>query len=172
MDKTISVYWFVILFITAGAVAYMVVAFYGAPYDVRKIEAGVLRDAIAECLSNGGYLKEGIISNESKLFINSNNFFDNCSINFKTPDFAESVSTGGEYYVEVEIIGEGDKLDKGSFEVGNINLREFCSDELIEKGSRINPVCLKTSFYVLDSWNKKYILTISALVRKTEKNVQ
>ena len=45
-DKIISVYWFTILFIVAGAIVYMAAAFYGEPYDVREIEANILINQI------------------------------------------------------------------------------------------------------------------------------
>ena len=57
-DKLISVYWFVILFIVAGAIAYMTVSFYGEPYDIREAEAYALTNKVARCLSEAGYLEE------------------------------------------------------------------------------------------------------------------
>jgi hypothetical protein len=170
MDKIISIYWFGVLFITAGVIAYMVIAFYGSPYDARRVEAGLLRDKVAECLSEGGYLKNNIISNEGQLLINSENFLSLCDLNFKTPDFASASGDSGEYYIKVDILGKDDGVVRGSVEAGNLNLKNFCSDEFIEERSKTNPFCFKTEFYSLDSQNKKYILAISALVRKTEKN--
>ena len=41
-EKIISVYWFVILIIIAGAVVAMVSLFYGSPYDVRVTEANIM----------------------------------------------------------------------------------------------------------------------------------
>ncbi len=59
-DKIISIYWFAILFIVAAAVVYMASVFYGGPADVREIEANILINQVADCVSQGGYLKENI----------------------------------------------------------------------------------------------------------------
>ena len=56
-DKIISVYWFAVLFIVAGGIVYMTAIFYGEPYDVREIEANLLTNQIADCLSEGGKLE-------------------------------------------------------------------------------------------------------------------
>ena len=56
-EKIISVYWFVILFLVAGTIAYSVSIFYGNPYDVREIESNILANKIADSNSNGRILK-------------------------------------------------------------------------------------------------------------------
>jgi len=96
-SKVLSVYWFAILFIVAGAVAYMVILFYGAPYDVREIESNILTTQIANCLSQGGYLKEGILTESFK-----ENFLEECDLNLEVED-SYGWNEGSEYYIEVGI---------------------------------------------------------------------
>ncbi len=79
-DKIISVYWFVILFLVAGAIVYMAALFYGAPYDARDVESEILTNHIADCLSQGGYLKENILDSIQ------NNFLEECDLNFAVED--------------------------------------------------------------------------------------
>ena len=47
-DKIISVYWFAIIFIVATGIVYMVLSFYGKPYDIREIEVDLLTDKIED----------------------------------------------------------------------------------------------------------------------------
>ncbi|MFH1151909.1 MAG: hypothetical protein V1788_02175 [Nanoarchaeota archaeon] len=98
-DKIISVYWFAILFIVAAAVVYMVVIFYGTPYDVREAEASAMINQIADCITKDNKLRTGV---------NNDNFLEECHIN---------LGKENKYYVEV-----------GDLEIakGNMNLNEFC----------------------------------------------
>jgi len=77
-DKILSIYWFAVLFIVAAAIIYMVIIFYGAPYNTRGIEEEILMDQISDCLSEGGYLKENILDDE----FFKNNFLERCNLNF------------------------------------------------------------------------------------------
>ena len=53
-DKVLSIYWFAILFIVAGAIVYMASNFYSTPFDVRAVESTALSDQIANCVTSGG----------------------------------------------------------------------------------------------------------------------
>ena len=105
-DKIISVYWFVILFIVAAAIVYMVAIFYGEPYDVRELEANALANQIADCITVNNYLNTNITND---------NFLDECKINF-----GKEIK---EYYIELPAL----KVAKG-----NINLKNYC-DKKSEK---------------------------------------
>ena len=134
-DKIISVYWFAILFIVASAVVYMAALFYGAPYDVRGIEAEILTDKVADCLSQGGYLKEGVLGNEAF----ENNFLDECNLNFEVEE-AYGWEEQEQYYLE-------------------INFYEFDQSNLDSLGERISKIVkgnvnLKTSFLLEQSKEK------------------
>ena len=146
-DKMISVYWFVILFLVAGAIVYMAGVFYGKPYDVREVEANVLINHIADCIAEGGEFKEKIIDAEGNFLLNNDNFFEVCNLNFNVEDF-KGWKEHEQYYVEVEEFG---------IEKGNVNLKDFCT--MKEKN------CVERSFYVSKE------IKILVVVRKTEKNV-
>jgi len=160
-EKIISVYWFAILFIVAGAVVAMVALFYGKPYDVREMEAQILVNHVANCLSDTGYLKEGIIGNEEF----QNNFLEECAINFNT----EEKSSDPQYFLKVEIFQESNRV----FEIseGNINLVASCGVESEIEKERLAK-CAEREFYSLDSENNLYLIKVLSIIRKTEKNVQ
>lgn len=94
-DKFLSVYWFLILFLVAGAVIYMASLFYGSPFDVRDIEGNIMADQIANCITSQGYLDDKIFSSDFQ-----NNFPADCGINFSTEDFSDWQSNG-QYYAEL-----------------------------------------------------------------------
>ena len=158
-DKIISVYWFAILFIVAAAIVYMVVSFYGEPYDVRELEADILADKVADCLAEGGYLKEGIFESLS------NNLLETCNFNFEVEDIHNW--DDDQLYVEIKIYNFSSKTKIFEISEGNINLKENCELE----GNNF-PFCLERSFYVIDKDNNQYQVNILSIVRKTEKNVQ
>ena len=162
-NKIISVYWFVILFIVAGAVVYMAISFYGKPYDIRNIEADALLNQVAKCLSEAGYLEEGVLSTEFK-----ENFAEKCYLNFETED-AYGWKERGQYYIEINFYNFLTNSEISTIKKGNEDLKVDCG----LKGKSF-PVCLKRSFYVLDKSesNKQYKIDILSIVRKTEKNVQ
>ena len=165
-EKIISVYWFAILFIVAGAVVYMAAAFYGKPYDIREMEAQILGNHVANCLSDTGHLKENIIGNEEF----QNNFLKECSINFNVEKFyAGKEQSDPQYFLKVQIFQESNNV----FEVseGNLNLVASCG---VESGIEHEKLakCAEKEFYSLDSGNNLYLIKVLSIVRKTEKNVQ
>ena len=105
-EKTLTIYWFAILVIVAGAVIYMISSVYGKPYDVRGIEADIIANNMGDCISEGGYLKDGVVMNSSF----KENFLKKCSLNFMAADFPES---NGEYYIEINFydFDSGEKID-------------------------------------------------------------
>ena len=159
-DKILSVYWFAILFIVAGAIIYMTAISYGEPYDVRELEANILTNQIADCMSQGGQL----IDNWKEL--NNYNFLEFCHLTFNVED------TKGwrddQFYVEIGF----QKFDTGDFARnsitnGNINLKQFCNLQ----GKKL-PICVERSFYTIDNENNQYAIKILSVVRKTEKNAR
>ena len=115
-DKFLSIFWFLILFLVAGAIIYMAFLFYGSPFNIRETEGQILGDRIADCLTNKGYLNDVIFSPEFK-----NNFL-------ATEDFSDWKNKA-QYYAGVEIYNfdenvprlTGDELLNLS--VGDINLK-------------------------------------------------
>lgn len=121
--KLLSIYWYVVLAITAGAIAYMVYLSYGAPLNVIGVEENALTNHLANCVAEGGYLKENILSGDFK-----NNFTQVCSLNLSVEDqYGWQEQT--QYYAEVDIHkfdlafpdDAGEKILEAS--AGNINLK-------------------------------------------------
>ncbi len=159
-DKIISIYWFAVLFIVAAAIVYMVVSFYGKPYDARETEVNILTGKIASCLSEAGYLKEGVLAPEFK-----NNFLERCRLNFQTEDIY-GWREQEQYYIEANVSSFSSGQMISSVSAGNRNLREFCNQ------GKNSPVCLERILYSLDKTNNQYKINILSIVRKTEKNAQ
>jgi len=163
-DKVISVYWFAILFIVAGGIVYMVSAFYGNPYDVREIEAGLLSDKTAGCISYAGYLREGVLSQEFK-----DNFPERCNLNFEVED-TYGWKEQGQYFLKLNFYDFNSYPAANSlFEIsaGNPNLDDSCNLE----GEQM-PFCLERELYVLAEDGKPYTVKIISAIGKTEKNIQ
>jgi hypothetical protein len=160
-DKIISVYWFVILFIVAAAIVYMVASFYGKPYDVRTIEVNALTNRVADCVSEGGYIKEEFLSTGQV-----SDVLSKCNLNFNVED-SYNWKAEGQFYTEFEVIDFNSKTKISEFSVGNANLKDFCE----MKGENF-PVCLRRSFYSIDKNNVQYQVNILSVVRKIEKNVK
>lgn len=155
-EKIMSVYWFAILMIVAGAIVYMVSIFYGSPYDVREIEANILINKVAGCLSENGKLKYEL-TEELR-----NSFLEKCHLNFDTLDKEE------QYYLEVEFRNfSDDTLLDFVITEGNVNIKTIFevtpSSNSIFKSEK--------SFYVLNNENKELIVKILAIISKTKENV-
>ncbi|MCK5043898.1 hypothetical protein KAR52_02765 [Candidatus Pacearchaeota archaeon] len=167
-DKIISMYWFVILFLVAAAIVYMAAIFYGEPYDVREIEAHILANQIANCVAEGGYLKENILFDEEF----KNNFLEQCDLNFNVED-VYGWKELEQYYLKIEFYTFDPNMQdnlgdlKFDFFEGNINLKDDC-----DRMGRNFPICVERSFYTLGKDNQKYAVKILSIVRKTEKNVR
>lgn len=150
-DKVLSIYWFVILIITAAAIVYMVAAFYGKPYDAREIEANLLTNKVSDCLIDKNYLKDEVQTPGFK-----QNFLEACGLTFNSED--DFGWNNDQYYVSVPVLG---------ISAGNDNLAVSCSRKL---GN--SPFCIERGVYLLDKNNQEYTLKIFTAVRKTEKNVK
>lgn len=165
-EKVISIYWFAILFIVAAAIVYMVGIFYGQPYDVREIEADLLGNKAADCLVEGGKLKQPLTQE------NLNNFLGKCGINFQTED-AYDWNSVGQYYLEL-VVYDFSTYSAGasslmSFSEGNVNLRAPCETGI--KGKSF-PSCIEKNLYVVDDFDNSYVIKIISSVGKNEKNAR
>jgi hypothetical protein len=158
-DKLISVYWFAILFIVAAAIVYMVLSFYGEPYDARKLEANALTNQVADCLSEAGYLKEGILERMET------NLLEACDLNFEVEEYKQW--NDDQFYLEIRVYDFDTGEQKSEISEGNQNLKIDC-----EIDSKNFPFCLDRKFYVIDKNESQYQVNILSIVRKTEKNAQ
>jgi len=135
--KIISVYWFAILFIVTAAVVYMASLFYGAPYDVREIEAKILTEHIANCLAEGGYLRQGILNNENF----KENFLEECNLTFNVEDIY-GWKEQEQYYLEIYFYEFDQNASSGfgnrvfNITKGNVNLKTFAVLEDVGKEKR------------------------------------
>ena len=123
-EKIFSVYWFAILILVAGGIFGMVYTFYNHPYDVRQVEANILINNIADCLSGGGYLREEIF-NDGNFSLNQNNFLETCNLNFESGDLWGEE----QYYVEINFYGLAN-LEKSFFNVTGGNKKWLASCEI------------------------------------------
>jgi N-acetyl-anhydromuramyl-L-alanine amidase AmpD len=96
-DQILTLYWFLIIFLIAGAVVFMASLFYGTPFDIRNSEGQILGDQIANCLTDKGYINDQVFSPDFQ-----NNFLKDCHIDFTTEDFSDW-KTNLQYYAEVEV---------------------------------------------------------------------
>ncbi|MEX0932667.1 MAG: hypothetical protein WDZ77_01025 [Candidatus Pacearchaeota archaeon] len=146
-DRIISVYWFVILIIVAGSVVYMVSAFYGVPYDVKPIEADLMINQVATCLSEDGRLKYNLDENLE------GNFLEICHFNFEDGD------PDGSYYLVVSFYAF-ESRNPINFEItkGNSNL-----GLVYETTSSGEIASANKSFYTLNG-NQEIVVNIFALV--------
>ncbi|MCW8965126.1 MAG: hypothetical protein OQK82_00355 [Candidatus Pacearchaeota archaeon] len=164
-DKLISIYWFVILILVAGGISAMVIIFYGAQYDVREVEATILSNKIADCVSYKGIINENFFNE-----VYANNSLRNCHINFSVEsdnNWDESL----QYYFSVKIFNVDDlKNSKVVFGEGNKNLVSSCEieNENYDKLAK----CNEERMYALGKDGEQYLIKILSIVRKSEKNVK
>ncbi len=165
-DKILSVYWFAILILVAGGMFAMVYIFYGTPYDVREIEANLLIDKIADCISYAGKINLNFVSNG---VFNQNNedFLNKCYLIFSSNEWEDE-----QYYTKIEFY-KLENLDMPVFEIkkGNSNWFASCALQEDKEYERLTK-CTEKSFYSLDNLNNQYIIKILTVVRKAEKNVK
>lgn len=166
-DKILSIYWFAIIIIVAGGIFAMVYVYYGTPYDVREIEATLLTNHVADCVSYAGIISSDLISN-GKAAANSQNFLDSgCHLIFNTTEWNDE-----QYYSEVSIYNLNDMNNPVlDIKKGNNNWNSYCSIQKTNSQSRLVQ-CSEKSFYSVDNSKNQLIIKISSIIRKAEKNVK
>ncbi|MFC1710553.1 hypothetical protein ACFLZJ_00105 [Nanoarchaeota archaeon] len=169
-DKILSIYWFAILVIIAVGVFVMVSNFYNHPYDVREIEANLLKNRMADCLSSNGQFKSNILDSEGNFLLNNENLLETCHLNFKAEDDFNWDETP-QYYIETKIFHISD-LNIPVLEVsgGNMNWKADCEIQKEGEYERLAK-CAQGGFYSLGN-NGQYLIKILSVVGKVEKNVK
>lgn len=158
-EKIMSVYWFVILAIVAGAIVIGVMLFYSSVIDIRDLETEILANKIIDCVAKGGVI-EGVLDKDFDLI-------KNCNLNFEDSDYERN-----QYYVGVKIydFAKCDSADCGDVikkvEVGRSDFVAICNDD------KTFPVCKEKSIYSTGGKDNQYLINILVGVRKTEKNVK
>lgn len=164
----LSVYWFAILILISGAIFAMVYVFYHHPYDVREVEAEIMINKIANCLSEGGRLNSAVITEGKFNEEFENNFLETCSMTFKVEDGWEDEI---QYYIEINFYNSsGDGGNVFNIAEGNKNLILSCEIQKEKKYKR-EVECVEESFFSLDG-NNLYLIKILSIIKKTEKNVK
>lgn len=166
-DKYLSAYWIVVLAIVAGGIFGMVYIFYGTPYDVREIEANILTNQVADCVSYAGRINTSLISNGKTISKTGEDFLKMCHLNFKPEEKQEE-----QYYAEVKFYKFND-MNNPVLEInaGNKNWVVNCVMQEKQKQKTL-PQCIRKIFYSVDDTNNQYIIKILGIVRKTEQNVK
>jgi hypothetical protein len=167
-EKYLSPYWFAILAIVAGGIFAMVYIFYGTPYDVRTLEANLLLNKVADCISYAGKINVNLIFNGTSKFQKSGeDFLKDCHINFDTTEWKEQ-----QYYAEVNFYKISNLTNPIlSIKAGNKNWVADCEIQKDEIQENL-PQCTQQSFYSIDDSENQYIIKILTIVRKSEKNVK
>lgn len=171
-EKIISVYWFVILILVAGGIYGMVYMFYEHPFDVRELEANILINNLADCISEKGIIND-FVFNESDLIDNNfkENFLDICKINFNVEDFS-NWNKEEQFYVKINFF-KVDNLNEPFSTISDGNSKWLSSCD-INKDDEFNILskCNMKRFYSVTKDNKQVLIEILSVVRKTEKNVK
>lgn len=160
-DQMLSMYWFFILFIVSAGIVYMVGAFYSHPYDVRAIEANILVNKVADCVSYTGVLHSEIFEERFE-----ENFLEECNINLEVEqEFDEE-----QYYFSVQIFEISDvSKDVFYMEQGNLNLVTSC--DLDSEDYDTIARCVEKKLYSTQDASQ-YLVRILGVVDKHEKNVK
>ncbi len=162
-DKLISVYWFAILILVAGGISAMVYVFYGAPYDIREMEATIMTNKISDCISENGLINEKIFEKDFQ-----ENFLEKCNLNFDVED-ENDWSNVPQYYLDVKIYSVENLINpEVDFNHGNLNLVSSC--EIASGDYDKLAKCVNGKFYSLG--DKQYLVEILSIIRKSEKNVK
>ncbi len=158
MEKLVSVYWFAILVLVAGGIFIMVYTFYHQPYDVRMVEARILSNNIADCVSQEGSLVVNLDSNLKK------DFLTNCHLLLGDQD--------PEYYFEVNFY-EFPNTINSVFEIieGNKNYKADCEVQK-KQGYENLPKCIEKRFYSVDNSGNQYLIKILSAVGKVKENAK
>ena len=160
-EQTLSIYWFVLLFIIAGAIVFGVSMLYGNPMDVRSTEASILADHIGDCISQGGKMTHPME------YWTNENVLDTCGISLNVEDAFEW--DNDQIYFNISFINFNDNGVYSSTDifkeiaVGNSGFLYLCNE------GETSPVCIQRQFFVLDN-NEEVLVKVFTAIRKTEKN--
>ena len=171
-DKIIAIYWFAVLIIIAVAVYAMVSIFYSHHYDVREVEANVLLNKVADCISYKGTINADLLDSSGNFqYSFKNNFLSKCHLNFNVENQLE---IGEQYYVKVDFSLYPDMVTfLFPIEAGNKNLVASCDTQSsVDKDYRLLLKCVEKSFYATGGRGGQYIIKILSIVNKARQNVK
>ena len=162
-DKTVSIYWFFILFIVASAIVFIVFSLYGKPLDVRQMEGIFLAEKVADCVSQGGK-----ISPEGERLMKREDILKVCHLNFAVEPFKEYWNND-QLYVALEFF-DGGQTSISSVYGGNENLKVNNNLNFIEPNKKNLPFCVQRIIFSNGEEGKYYSIKIFTCVGKKGKN--
>jgi len=167
-EKVVSVYWFTILVLVAGGIWAMTNAYYNHPYDIREVEARVLSNQVADCLSQKGILNSNLFDANGNLKTG----FDlekECHLNFQVEDVYDW-RTRSQYYIEINFLDANKSLLSAN-STGEPSIKSDCEDIQKVKTYGLASKCNNARIY--STYNgKQFLIDIFTGVKKTEKNVK
>lgn len=173
-EKILSIYWFIILIITVVGIYGMVMLYYGHPYDIRQLEADLLTNKVANCISNKG-LVEPEVFNKPSLELSKGfqeDFLDKCNITFSVEPHKDWKEV--QYYIEINFYlytdSQSNPQPLGSISKGEKTLKEYCESTQKRDYKRL-PKCINKRFLTLYGTDL-ILVDIFSAVRKSEKNVK
>lgn len=157
-EKLFSIWWYLIILFVAAGIVLGVLAVYSSDLDIRKGEAEILSERIANCLIKNSLLREDFLQSPSTF-----DFYSNCNLK------KEVFENGFNFYFEVEI-------EKLNFQFSSLISSELKTEcEMAEAGifNKDFPVCVERqeSFYYFDEQKKEATLRILAGSNSRGKNV-
>lgn len=143
-EKYLSIWWFFVLVVVAGAFIIAVFGFYSADVDVKGIEAEILVNRVMSCLNEKGYFQEN----------NLKNIFESCYLSEKI------INESGKYYLEIWVY-DSDKKVKESLTFGVGDIKTQCG---VKEKSRATHYaeCSNSSLFVVNEKGNKLILYVFA----------
>jgi len=133
-------YFFCLIFIGSGAII-ILIDYVGEPIDVNAVEASILENKIMSCITEQGFLVEGIFSD-------SFDAYSFCHLNQNVDR-----NKGGSFYFEANFTNEtGQQIRAKKLILGNTAYATDC-DVSKEKVAKYYPDCIyrNESYFYLDS---------------------
>jgi len=122
-ERYLSPILWIVWGIVAAAFIVAVIIFYSGEADVRELEAVILANRVADCISDTGVLKEEVLDEavdfDGEIQIGYD-LIDSCGLN------REIFEEIGDYYVRVSIFDESIQELRNPIEVGNSGLEFSC----------------------------------------------
>jgi len=166
-DKTISIYWFFILFVVAFAIVFLTYSVYGKPLDVREMEGIFLAEKVADCISQGGKISTEVLKDSGEFLLSDETFLKTCHLNFDTEKIYGW--NNDQFFVSVNFLISGEKEGR-IFSSGNENLMMNSNINFIDSRDRNLPFCVNRTIYSNGADGKYYSIKLISCARKTEKN--
>lgn len=164
--EILSAFWIIAVSVIAMGIYAMVYLFHSAPYDIREVEAGLLLNRIADCISYAGKINEEILADGR---FKELNFAEECHLTFSAESWEDE-----QFYAAADFYKIDDAENRvHSIVLGKANLVADCEIQKIAEGDyHLLPQCREGKFYAADAEGNGYVIRILTAVRKTEKNTK